>query len=485
MTVIQQMNPMMVSPESVGISSALLEKILLEISDQCVMNSMQILRHGKRCLRAFWRPYEPDCPHMMFSVSKMFVSLAVGFAETEGQLRLDAPVYSFFPEYESCIADPLMRETKVVDLLTLRSGHNSCTLPLFRNADDGDWVKCYLSSHLTWRPGTRFQYNSGASYMLAAIIRKISGLNVREYLAPRLFMPLGIIPGIWECCPKGTNCGGWGLYLTTDDLAKCAELLLGGGVFHDRRVIPAEYLRRATSIQAETADISVTPDGKCGYGYQFWMSRHGYRADGSGGQLILVLPEYDMAIITTGCMENTFKDIIWNRLLPSVSRTALPENPDHLKSLETVVKNLSMPVMKDDFPSQNGAVHFYFETNSAGIESCAIDFGDFDCALTFRRAGGRIEQLRAGFGNFRTSIFQLNDNLPHPYAASAAWRDEHVLEIQAFTTDGNYCDSWQIDFMDERTPIKYKNNGIQWPFRMPFSDLIIKRQKIIRESTSK
>ena len=106
------------------------------------------------------------------------------------------------------------------------------------------------------------------------------------------------------------------------------------------------------------------------------------------------------------------------------------------------------------------------------------DFDDSGCSLTLLKKGGVTEQLRAGFGSFRTSVFPGNDALPHPYAASAAWTGEQVLEIGAFATDGNYCDLWRIDFTEERTPVQYKNEGISWPFRIPLPELIVNSETI-------
>lgn len=215
------------SPESLGIPSPALLAMMRRMGTLEYLNGIVLLRDGRVCLECWLKPYTREMPHQLFSLSKSFTSCAIGLAQAEGRLRISEKLVSFFPEYAADITDPRMREVTLRDLLTMRSGHTRCATAFM--IGNPDYVKSYLASPLDVQPGTYFTYNSGATYMLAAVIRKVTGENVREYLMPRLFEPTGMQPGIWECCPQGTNLGGWGLYLTTDDLAKFTQLLLQHG----------------------------------------------------------------------------------------------------------------------------------------------------------------------------------------------------------------------------------------------------------------
>jgi hypothetical protein len=290
--------------------------------------------------------------------------------------------------------------------------------------------------------------------MLAAVIRKVTGLNVREYLQPRLFQPLGIVPGIWESCPRGTNFGGWGLYLKTEDIAKFANLLLHQGNHDGKQLIPAEYLAEATKKQSDNS-MNEAPDWKLGYGYQFWRSAHGFRGDGASGQYAIVVPEKGLAIAITSCIDNmqSILTALWDELIPALMDAPLPENPAGNERLQAAADSLSMRVVQGAATKPVPQQTFAFRPNAAGIHSVSVEAGEGECALTFHTDRG-IEQLRAGFGSHRVGVFQLTDTMPHPTAASAAWVADDVLEIQAFCIDGTFRDTFQIRFADPEHPLK-------------------------------
>ena len=440
------------TPESVGISSKVLLEVMKELCKLHYLNSISILRHGRCCLEGWVAPYCRETPHQLFSLSKSFTSCGIGLAQAEGRLSVQDKLVSFFPEYGDCIVDSRMNKVTLADLLTMRSGHLACTTRFMFGTDD--YVKAFLSSPLDTEPGTRFTYNSGASYMLAAVIKKVTGENLREYLGPRLFEPLQMTPGIWECCPKGINLGGWGLYMTTDDIAKFAQLLLQHGKWEGRQILPEDYLAEATRKHADNS-MNEAPDWKQGYGYQFWRSRHGYRGDGASGQYAIVLEEQDIAIAVTSCVDNMQAelDVLWKKLLPYVNDAPLPEAPEEHRELLDYLQKMAIPTPEPSGSTWHAPATFRFQDNPAGIRQCDIFFSEKDCALTFQTNRGS-EQLRAGFGHFDYSTFQLTDALPHPVAAYAIWKNPHTLEIHSFICDGIFRDIWTVDFEDTKVPLK-------------------------------
>ena len=445
-------NTSIAAPESVGIPSSALLKLMQRLNDLEYINSIKILRNGKAILEAYVKPYSKDEPHQLFSLSKSFVSCAIGIAQSEKLLSIHDKLISFFPEYREFVTDSRMLDVTLQDLLTMRSGHLACATKYFRQGLD--WRKNFLSSELESTPGTEFTYNSGATYMLAAVIKKITGLNVREYLMPRLFEPMSINPGIWECCPEGINCGGWGLYMTTGDLAKFAQLLLQKGLWNGKQLVPADYLAEATRKHADNSK-NIPPDWKLGYGYQFWISQHGYRGDGAAGQYVIILPEHDIAIAMTSCI-GYMQDIltaIWEELIPALSDKALPEDAESCRKLNDFCSNLALPCTPGDITLRGKNTSWSFAENPQQIKSCQITFGDDSCSLTFDGPHG-IEQLRAGFGFFIKNTIRLTDLAAHPTIASAAWKDDHTLEIRSFITDGIYRDIWTVDFNDAAEPLK-------------------------------
>ncbi len=440
-------------PESAGIPAGALLCMMEELKKLDSLNSIMVLRHGHVCMEGWWTPYAPEIPHILFSISKSFTSAAIGIAQEQGLLKITDRLISFFPEYDSIVTDRKMRDVTLRHLLTMSSGHSCCARPYMLANPDGDWIAGFLSSPLDYEPGTRFVYNSAATYMLSAVIRKVTGINVRDYLMPRLFEPLGIEPGIWECCPRGINTGGWGLYLKTEDIAKFAQLLLNGGVWEKRQIIPADYLHEATSRQIDNS-ANEWPDWKQGYGYQFWRSLHGFRADGASGQYALVIPEKDMAVAVTSGVSDMQKilEIIWEILLPAVKDEVLPENKTDADKLARMLKNLRIPVAAGDLMRRRASSSWRFRKNQAGIISAAVSFMENKCCLEFQTSGG-CEKITAGFGFNCDNKLQLNDHMKRKAAASAAWISEDVLEVHICCYEASFREIIRVDFTSADKPL--------------------------------
>jgi len=290
------------------------------------LHSLMILRNGKIIAEYWFDDNAPGKNHIMNSVSKTFTSMAVGFAISENHLKLSDRVITFFPDDLPEKITPFLAELRVHDLLTMSVGHETDPTKIIRSQGE-NWEKMFLSTPVIYEPGTRFVYNSMATYMLSAIIQKVTGEKLINYLYPRLFRPLGITGAEWETSPTGINTGGWGLYIKTEDMAKLGELLLQKGNWKGKQLLPEAWLTEATAANIIQAPAWVSTDTKAensdwmqGYGYQIWRCRHNaYRADGANGQFIIVIPEKDAVIVTTADISDMQReiDLIWDYLLPA------------------------------------------------------------------------------------------------------------------------------------------------------------------------
>lgn len=327
------------TPEAQGVSSQAVREFI-ETADREVnsMHSFMLVRHGKVVAEAWWEPERADKPHVLWSLSKSFTSTAVGLAVAEGKLELDDPVLKFFPDDAPAEPSANLQAMRVRDLLTMTAGHqdelNWRTAP--------HWVKAFLAHPAPHKPGTHFRYNTPATYMLSAIVQKVTGETVRDYLTPRLFEPLGIQQPRWDASPQGVSIGGYGLYLRTEDIAKFGQLYLQRGKWNGKQLLPAEWVDMATSKQVPNGD-NPDSDWNQGYGFQFWRSRHGaYRGDGKDGQFCIVLPEQDAVIAITanaGDMQAEL-GIVWDKLLPAFHEDPLPEDPAALAKLQQTISGL-------------------------------------------------------------------------------------------------------------------------------------------------
>ena len=274
--------------------------------------------------------------------------------------------------------------------------------------------------------------------MLSAIIRRLTGENLTEYLRPRLFAPLGFGEREWEKDPQGTELGGWGFRLTTEEIARFAQLLLDGGRWAGRQILPADYLELATSFQIDNS-MNTQPDWQVGYGFQFWRCRHNaYRGDGAFGQYALVMPDQDAALAVTSGMRNmqSVLDRVWEILLPAMQDAPLPEAAVEQQALRAKIAGAAFPVL----PGPGRETRWEtveFEPNTIGAETLQLESTASSCRLILRRNGGE-EILEAGFGRRIDNHTRFGCSCLRRMAASAAWRDDETLEVLAHLYETPY-----------------------------------------------
>jgi hypothetical protein len=325
------------TPEAEGMaSSAILDFIRAADAGLDSLHSMMIVRHGRVIAEGWWAPYSAGYPHMMFSVSKSFTAMAVGLTISD-----DLPTE----------IDARLGALTVRHLLTMTTGHAVDTVSLADSTHGDNWARAILAQPLEFEPGTHYLYNSGATHVLSAIVQRLTAQRLLDYLGPRLLEPLGITDATWESSPQGIDAGGWGLSITTEQLATFGQLLLQRGQWNGRQLVPAEWIDEATSLQVVTAAADHDLDGRQGYGFQFWRNRlAGYRADGAFGQFCLVLPEQDSVVVLTSALPvaQLALDIVWEHLLPAFGDSALPpaDSP-----LDGVLADLSIPTVAGEATS--------------------------------------------------------------------------------------------------------------------------------------
>jgi len=222
------------TPEAQGVSSAGIDSFLNAAAhSKNEFHSIMILRHGKVVAEGWWNPYGPALRHSLYSCSKSFTSTAIGFAVSEKLLTVNDKVTSFFPGSLPDTIKPYLAELTVKNLLTMSVGQDPDPTAKVPFASD-DWVKGMLATPIVNKPGSKFLYNTMATYTLSAIVQKVTGQKVVDYLKPRLFDPLGIKGMDWEISKQGINTGGWGLRLKTEDLAKMGQLYLQKGMWNGK-----------------------------------------------------------------------------------------------------------------------------------------------------------------------------------------------------------------------------------------------------------
>ncbi|GAA1551827.1 hypothetical protein GCM10009804_05930 [Kribbella hippodromi] len=366
------------APDAQGLSVAALDSFVGALDAGAPeIQTLMLLRHGHVVLEEAWAPYRLEDPHLLFSVSKSFTSTAIGLAIDAGLLKLDDPVVSFFDaEVLPETISPNLAAMQVRHLLTMTTGHSQDTVEALSR--DRRMVKVFLGLEVQREPGTVFVYNSGATYMLSAILQRLTGERLVDYLRRRLFEPLGATEASWQASTEGITTGGWGLSINTESLACFGQLLLQNGEWNGTQLVPAEWYTAATSKQVPN-DNQENPDWKQGYGYQFWRGRHNtYRGDGAFGQYVLVFPDYDAALVVTSATGDmqAILNTVWEFLLPALEGKEVPAvpRPEHLQ----------LPAPAGAAPTAGDGTTYRFADNLAGLTAVRLDS---DGSGTFTFAG--------------------------------------------------------------------------------------------------
>lgn len=297
------------TPEAQGVSSAHLEGFINSIAQSKDSNahSVMVLRHGNVIMDANFKPYRKDYPHMLFSLSKSVVGIAVGIACDEGLISIDDKLVDIFPDVIPRFHNQYLDSITIKHFLTMSSG---IAFNELGSATDKDWLKKYILSDIMFEPGTKFSYNSLNTYILSAIICKKSGMSLIDYLTPRLFEPLHIYDATWEVCPNGIEKGGWGLNLKIEDIAKIGQLYLQKGKWSVngsmKQILSEEWVEQSSSKQIKT-DKGRLSDS---YGYQIWSFPidSAYEFNGMFGQYVVIIPKFDVVVAVTAGSQNLFPE---------------------------------------------------------------------------------------------------------------------------------------------------------------------------------
>jgi CubicO group peptidase (beta-lactamase class C family) len=455
------------TPEAQGIASAAISDFLDAVEqDGQELHGLMVMRHGQVLAEGWWIPYAAEVPHIMYSLSKSFTSTAAGLAIAEGLFSLDDTVISFFPNDLPETVHENMATMRVQNLLSMATGHAKDVTDALWESEDGNWVQAFLETTVENAPGAPFVYNSAATYMVAAIVEKVTGMGLLAYLEPRLLAPLGITGATWETCPRGIATGGWGLNIKTEDIARFGQLYLQKGVWNGKRLLSEEWVEMATSAQVSNGDPTTGSDWSQGYGFQFWRSRHGaYRGDGAFGQYCIVMPEQDAVVAITSGSTNmqAVLNRVWEHLLLKMQPAALAENEmaQGLLSLKMASLTLHAPQGYSDSPiaATVSGQTYTFPANDQGISSVRYDFGAGTFTITINDAAGE-HTFQGGIGKWErgSTTFQPLARSLQPTAVYGVWIADDTFTARLCYSETPFHPTLTCRFYEDRLLFDLKGN---------------------------
>ncbi|WP_176168909.1 serine hydrolase domain-containing protein [Krasilnikoviella flava] len=405
--------------------------------DSVACHSLMVVRNGSVVAEGWWAPYAAERPHLLYSLTKSFTAIAVGLAVGDGLLSLDDRLVDVLPDHVPTGVTEQGRRLTVHHLLSMTTGHGGDSLAEAWALEPDDLTRGFLRVPFVAVEGTRHDYDNATTYVLARMVERVTGRGLPELLDERIFEPMGIEHAEWDRVASGAAFGFHGLHLTTEAVAAFGELLLRGGRWGDRQLVAREWVDLATRRHVETHQVegwSDNPDTRQGYGYQFWMSRHGYRGEGSFGQVCLVVPAHDLVVVVTSALGHggeALLDPIWECLLPGLD---LADGPEDDGALAERLRRLA-------FAPPTGTVDAGRTATArldASAEGSALPEG---ASVVVRPAGGGwIVRLGSSLGvqvdvDVGYSVWRESAPLGRPVVAAGAWQgDMFVADLYVITT---------------------------------------------------
>ncbi len=296
------------------------------------INSILIIRNGYIVFEQYLSPeHNQSSLHSIFSCTKSVLSALTGIAIEKGYIEgVDQNILDFFPNQIFANPDPRKEDIKIKHLLTMTSGldwhefdvsYDDPNNSFAQLVTSTNWVQYVLDRPMVADPGEIWNYNTGDFHLLAALLQNATGLPTGDFAINSLATPMGIVDVFWQTDPQGINFGGSGLELTPRSMAKFGFLYLNNGTWDRQQLVPKDWVVSSTSSYSS---IDTTTD----YCYGWWRkpNLHTYYALGYAGQLIYVVPQYDLVVVFSSFEEThwPYNDLLVQYVFSSLEKGADP-----------------------------------------------------------------------------------------------------------------------------------------------------------------
>jgi CubicO group peptidase (beta-lactamase class C family) len=460
-------------PREVDVNAAAVEAFLDDAAASGLeIHGLMLHRSGRVVAEGWWWPYRADRPRIMHSATKSVTASAIGMALDEGRFKLQDKVVSFFPEYLPAVVDHKLAAMTIEDLLTMRAGHAAETSGAIWREIRTSWTAEFFKIPVEYPPGTTYMYTSAASYMLSAILTRVTGETLHDYLKPRFFAPLGITGEQWDSGPDNINPGGNGLTMKTLDLLKLGVVHAQRGLWQGRRILSQEWINQATRSHGED-----------NYGYQWATAADGaYLAIGIFMQFVMVFPQHQATLAVIGAEQagsKVFLPVV-QRHFPRAFEKMLPADEAALADarlrarLAAAARKPAIVSHRSTKPAQISGRAYRVEPNTVGVTAVQFDFDAQGCVFHLTQAGVEY-RVACGLQDWvETQTDVPGRELHHGYSlrstqvvAGARWLDESTLEMTWIFAQTAFRDTVVCRFDRDRVTIERSVNvnssALAWP----------------------
>ena len=460
------------TPEACGFSSAAIEKFIRVLEENHLFTHNLLLAKGDDVFfEHYWAPFDKDFLHRLYSVSKSFVSIAVGFAEQDGLISLDDPISHYFPDEAACATNKLLAEQTVRHMLMMSTTVEQENWFYKRHPDR---VRLYFENPITDRrpDGTIFNYDSTGSFVLSAMVEKVTGMPFMEYLRQKLFSKIGVSEGA-TCllCPGGYSWGDSACLTTARDLFLVARFLLNGGQWNGEQLLNEEYVKAAVSKQIDNNVDCIFNYDTFGYGYLIWRTYDdSWFFNGMGCQFAIAVPHKDLIMVYNGdnqgnryaakvIIDHFFELIVRGKQDLSDPIAAANSLSDYTKDLRL---GCAWGSAHSVFADLISGKTFRLEPNRMNIRYVKLILNGDEGVLEYENATG-VKTLPFGmcknvFGEFPEEGYsdmvgsQYAPGRFYKCAASAAWVEEKKLFLHVQVIDTYFGKlNIALGFRDENT----------------------------------
>ncbi len=462
------------TPEKLGVSSKWIGRFLDRLEEKKIcMHSFLMLRKGKIIAEGYWKPFDKDYLHRMYSVSKTFVSAAIGILADQGKISLEDKIVAYFPDkLPGGELHPFVKEMNIRDLLMMATPYSCGTTYKFT---DKDWAWTFFNEKDVHPAGTVFYYDTSGTYILNVIVERVTGKPFLEFLKDHMLREIGFSENAWCIkAPEGYSWGGSGVMATTRDLAKFASVFLNGGKFNGKQYISGEYVKDATKKQIFNNTDGAGQRCNAGYGYQIWILNNGaFSFRGMGSQHAICIPEKDFLFVCTAdtqgsaFQDEAIYDYLWFEVVEKISDLTgeLTDDQEANEGLLKRCESLDFIPPDGDADSEimdkiNG-VPYALNENPMGISKLCVEFDKNIGILNYTTPRGD-KKLYFGLKHFLEGHFPETHYSGHTIGNPAnrmyrstscgVWACETQLVIRTYVID---------DYFGNLTIVlSFKNNEI-------------------------